>query len=336
MKQEPHVSVIMLSWNNEDDIINCLNSILENGYFNYSIILVDNNSAPASLGKIEKWISQSNISSVVLNNQNDDLTLPIFSQKKLVFVKNNRNLGFTGGNNVGWEIARQIEKTSFLLLLNGDTKVSPNFLAEMVDVLQKDEKIGSAQSLLLRFDKKTVDSLGIEMKGYRIYDAGGSKNINILEKIEAIQEIFGACGAAAFYRTDIIKKIGLFDEGLFATYEDFDLAWRIRLEGYKTVLVKKSVVFHRGGISRRKSNHVMFDLRSYFAARNILSMYARYYPFKIKVLLNSVIWFGVGVISAIKNGRLKDFSAMITRSPRERRMLARNQLLKKIQMDWIK
>ena len=58
--------------------------------------------------------------------------------------------------------------------------------------------------------------------------------------------VFGACAGAALYRTEMLRDIGLFDEGFFLLYEDVDLSFRAQLRGYKCIYVPEAVVYHVG------------------------------------------------------------------------------------------
>lgn len=334
MKKQPLVSIIILGWNNYEDIINCLNSIKYIDYKNFNIILIDNNSVENNFQKMTSWLKKTKTQHTMLEST-DFKNTPVTPKNNLVVVKSDKNLGFAGGNNLGYNIAIQMFDPKYLLLLNGDTLVTEDFLTKLIEICENDKRIGSAQSVLLRFDKKTIDSLGLEMRGHRIFDAGGGRDVSMLENVEATKEIFGVCGAAALYRTDLINKIGLFDAGLFATFEDFDLAWRIRLSGYKSFLANKSIVYHRGGVSRHKLDHVIFDRRSYYAARNLLVVYNRYYPRNLPILANSIVWFGIGIISALKVNRIREFFSALYNSYQERRCISKNNLLRRVRHDWI-
>lgn len=336
MKYQPLVSIMILGWNNYEDIINCLKSLKTIDYHNYNVILVENGSKEENFKKFIAWLKKSKTKHMLFNNEISEVKKSKLTGGKIFIIKNNYNLGFTGGSNLGLRFTWKICDPKYLLLLNGDTIVTKNFLTNLVEICQRDKNIGSVQSTLIRFNKKNIDSLGLEMKGYRIFDSSQGKDKSVLNDLKNNEEIFGACGAAALYRADIITKIGLFDEGLFATFEDFDLAWRIRLEGLKSVLVKNSTVYHRGGVSRRKSDHVIFDRRSYYGARNLLVVYNRYYPITINIFLNSIVWFGVGIISAINNNYIKDFATAIYQSIKERKYISENKRLKDIQKTWIK
>lgn len=335
MTVQPLVSIMILGWNNYEDVINCLESLKTISYRNYNIVLVDNGSKKINFDKFILWLNKSKTNYNILENK-VSMIRPDTSKKKIFIIKNSSNLGFTGGSNVGLRFTQKICNPKYLLLLNGDTLVTKDFLVNLAGACEKDKTVGSAQSLLLRFDKKTIDSLGIEMVGYRAFDSHSGEEVSILSDIEKCKEIFGSCGAAALYRADLIKKIGLFDEDLFATYEDFDLAWRIRLAGFKSILVKDSVVYHRGGVTRFRKDHVIFDMLSYYIAKNALVLYNRYYPITTGVIATSFVRFGIGLISALKNHRTIELISVISNFPKDRQKYAKKRRLRKIQKQWIK
>lgn len=317
---KPLVSIIILGWNNYDDIEKCLDSLKKCSYKNFNIFLVDNGSKKESLDTFEHYLS----------NLDEDFL------KRVNFSKSKVNLGFTGGCNLGFKLAKKTNPR-YVLLLNGDTVVDPHFIDPVVKVFEGDAQIGSVQSVLIRFDRKRIDSLGLEMSGARFFDSKQLEKRVIIKGLEPVTEIFGACGAGAFYRVKLIDKIGLLDEKLFATFEDLDLAWRIRLNGLKSVLVKDSIIYHRGGVSRFKAkDHVMFDLRSYYPAKNMVMIFYRYYPVRFKVIAKLGIQMVVAAISAIKNHKFKDLISSLGDLPRERKLNSKNSMIAKVRRDWIK
>jgi len=336
MTRQPLVSVMILGWNNYSDVIRCLKSVQNVKYDNYNVVIVDNGSSQSNLKKLFSWFDKSKTKHEVFDGNFENVKKPASSAKKIFVIKSDHNLGFTGGSNLGLSFTWNICDPEYLLLLNGDTLVTEDFMSELVAVCQGDKNIGSAQSALIRFDKKTIDSLGIEMRGYKIFDSGAGEDKSLLSDKANLEEIFGSCGASALYRADLIRKIGLFDEGLFATFEDFDLAWRIRLSGFKSVLVKSSITYHRGGVSRFRKDHVIFDMRSYLGAKNSLVVFNRYYPVSLGIIATSLVRLGLGFISALRNHRTREFISILASFPRERRSVLKNPQLRTIQRQWIK
>ena len=117
---EPKVFIIVLNWNNWSDTIGCLESLNKANYPNFEIVVVDNGSK-------------------------EKMKIPVlqpgrYSPKIKVFY-NKKNLGFSGGNNIGINYALN-QGADYALLLNNDTIVDNNFLNELIEAAEKDEKIG--------------------------------------------------------------------------------------------------------------------------------------------------------------------------------------------------
>ena len=136
-------------------------------------------------------------------------------------------------------MAAKIARGKYLVFLNNDTNVTPNWLEQLIMPLEKDKTIALAQSLLLR-KNNTVDSSGdfIDTIG-RTYSNQDSPN-----KEKYILSPKGACMIA---RRDLFLELGGFDESYFASFEDVEIGWKSWLYGYKVVVIPSSVVYHYGG-----------------------------------------------------------------------------------------
>jgi len=207
----PIVSIIIVNYNGKKHLEKCLKSIMKISYPNPEIILVDNNSTDDSIEFVKN-------------------TYP-----SVIIIKLDNNYGFAEPNNIGAKNA----KGDFFLFLNNDTEVDPNFVGEMVKVLQQDSKIAICQSLLLKPNGE-VDSSGdfIDTLG-RAYSSK--------DKVSEVKKILSARGASMMIRKESFWDLGGFDKKFFASYEDVDLGWRAWIWGYKIVIVPNSVVYHKGG-----------------------------------------------------------------------------------------
>lgn len=292
------VAIVILNYNGWQDTIECLESVYQIDYPNYDVILVDNASSEDSIVKIKEYCDgkikveskffeyNPNNKPIMVaeyeKNELEDCSIdPDFrnlpSNRKLILIKNDRNYGFAGGNNIGVRFAMKYLKPEFILFLNNDTVVDEKFLMSLVGKIKDNSIIGSAQSLLLRKDCETIDYLGqeLKMRGLQISDKAMGEKISNYKDIKDA-EIFGPCCAAAIYRSEVLNKIGFFDEDFFYIYEDVDLSFRNRLAGFKSYLIVDSMVFHKRGISGGKDKTI--SMKSYFSLRNYLSILIRYYP----------------------------------------------------------
>ena len=211
MEKIPLVSIIIVNYNGKTHLEECLSSLEKIDYKNYEIILVDNNSTDTSVEYVKN-------------------TYP-----SITIIKLNRNYGFAEPNNIGAKNA----KGDYLLFLNNDTTVNPNFISEMVNVLEQDPQIAICQSLLLKPNGE-VDSSGdfVDTLG-RAYSSKNKEN--------EVKKILSARGASMMVRKDSFWDLGGFDKRFFASFEDVDLGWRAWIWGYKIVLVPNSIVYHKGG-----------------------------------------------------------------------------------------
>jgi GT2 family glycosyltransferase len=226
------VSIIIINYNGKHNLEKCLNSLSKINYVNIEIIVVDNNSKDDSVDFITKNFPNS------------------------ILIKLNENKGFAEPNN----IASKIATGEFLLFLNNDTIVTPDFISELLKPLQHDSQIGICQSLLLHPDH-SIDSSGdfIDKLGV-VY--------NSRTPISEIREISSARGASMMIRKNIFDQLEGFDEKFYFSFEDVDLSWRCWIAGYKILVVPKSIVYHLGGQTYKK----LKDNLAFHGFKNQLSM----------------------------------------------------------------
>lgn len=222
----PKVAVITLNWNGKKHLDDCLNSLLKLNYPNFEIIVVENGSTDGSKEYLLKNFS-----------------------KKIKIIDLSENTGFAKGNNLAMQEAFKDPEVKYIATINNDTKVDARWLAQMVEMIEKNNSIGMiAPKINFFYEPGLIDSAGIVISA-----DGGGMNRGFKEKdvgqYEKIEEIFGACAGAALYSREMLEKIKLdddnyFDNDHFAYYEDLDLAWRARLAGYKCMYVPSAKVWH--------------------------------------------------------------------------------------------
>lgn len=209
------VSVIILTWNGRMYLEQCLASLAAQTFRDFETILVDNGSSDGSAEYVREsfpWVRL--------------LELP-------------KNVGFAEGNNRGLLLAGGW----YVVTLNNDTKVAPDFLEELVRVVDSDDMIGMVAAKMRNFYQPEI----IDAAGLKIATNGLGYNIGVGEVDRGQHDAalpFGPCGGAALYRRTMLDGIGFFDPDFFAYYEDFDLAWRGRLAGWKAAAAPKALVYH--------------------------------------------------------------------------------------------
>lgn len=244
----PLVSIIIVHYNGIEMLVTCLKSVFKSNYNTFEVILVDNGSTDDSLEVIEQNFSRNN---------------------NLKIIRNSKNLGFTGGNNIGVKNARG----KYIFLLNNDTVVDQQWIFEVVKVMESDYTIGCAQcKLLLLKNPKIFDTAGqlIDIYGFAV--ARGYKQTD-KGQYDKVTDIFSACGAAMVIRKTVLNKLkDFFDVEYFCYHEDVDLCWRIWLRGYRTVFIPKAIVFHgrESSLSKLHKNKQYYRKSSFMIERNTL------------------------------------------------------------------
>ncbi len=208
----------------------CLDSIFMQVYKPVDIVVVDNASTDGS----PEWI-RTNYPEIVVKS----------------FYKNR---GFSAAFNEG----TRASDAPFLLSMNPDVIMQTNCLDQMVRVMIEKPNIGIVSPKLVRFgDNQLIDSTGLFINRSRSpYDRGQGEIDR--GQYDQDKQVFGACGALALYRREMLEDLAFnneyLDEDFFAYYEDADLAWRAHLCGWQAVYEPQAVGTHvRGwGDSLRK------------------------------------------------------------------------------------
>lgn len=212
---EPLVSVIILNYNAGNLLLDCVESILLTNYANYEIIVVDNVSTDGSHKTCKEKF------------------------KEITLIENKENLGYCEGNNVGIRSA----KGDFLVILNPDTIVDPNWLQELMsaykiygDGLYQPKILATTDHKMLLSTGQTLNLFGF---GY-----SRSKGEEDKKQFENLEEINYASGTCLFTSSKTMRELAMFDSFLFAYHDDLDLGWRAIQLGIKSYYVPKSIIYH--------------------------------------------------------------------------------------------
>lgn len=216
----PKVSVVILNWNGKKFLQTCLSSLGKLKYPSVEIIVVDNNSSDDSVSYIKKNFPRVSV------------------------IASRTNNGFAKGNNIGAKRA----SGKYLLFLNNDTKVTPDFLAPMVDACERDAAIGCIQpEMRVMKTPELLDEAGAYLtpSGF-LYHYGYRKKYTKAE-YRNTREVFSAKGACIFIPKRVFNSVGGFDKDFFIFFEETDLCHRIWLSGHRVLYMPKSYIFHVAG-----------------------------------------------------------------------------------------
>ncbi len=217
MKKLPLVSILIVNFNGGKVLPDCLTSLRKLTYQNFETIVVDNGSTDNSEKVVEKK----------------------YPEVKL--VKASKNLGFSGGNNFAFKQA----KGQYVVLLNGDTEVEPDWLSNLVAFAEKTPDGGVFASKVMFFDNKNVfNSAGglCDLYGFSPLRGTFDKDIGQYDKSDMV---FYAHGAAMMVKKALIDKIGFLDEDYFIYHEELDFCWRAWLSGSKVYYVPTAIAYHK-------------------------------------------------------------------------------------------
>jgi GT2 family glycosyltransferase len=309
----PKVSIIILNWNGEDDTMECLESLAHIDYPNYNIVLVDNGSEEISLKKLKQYYLDMTKTKTNTKHDRPDKhqqkTLPQMVEytrrgaenikateysfsPPLTIIKNENNLGFAEGNNIGLRYAKKVFKPDFYLFLNNDTIVDEHFLTRLIDAAA-DHKIGILGPKIYDYhDPERICFAG----GYINFWRGETPHYiaNETDSIEDVDYIEGSC---LLVKKEVIEKVGMFNKKLFAYWEDTDLCLRALEANYRIVFVPESMIWHKISSTAKKADRIdeyyynrnkFYIMKKYANKKQFLSFIIYFFGFKI--------WFRSGTL----------------------------------------
>ncbi len=217
----PKVSVIVLHWNREHDTRECLESLLSCSYQNLEIVLVDNGSANTSGEQLHREFPS------------------------VVFLRNETNLGFSGGNNVAIQHSLQ-RGARYVVLLNNDTIVDPNFITPLVELAESTPTIATIGCKIYFHDQRTTFwyAGGVFRTGTGVARHRGMHEADT-GRYERIEETDFVTGCMMFLRREALEQVGLLESSFFAYFEDADWCLRARRAGWRIVFNPHSKIWHK-------------------------------------------------------------------------------------------
>jgi GT2 family glycosyltransferase len=236
----PLVSIISINYKQARVTCEMLASLKHITYPNFEVIIVDNASPNEEIVPIEE--------------QFPDVQL----------IRSPENLGFAGGNNLGIAVA----KGKYLLFLNNDTEVAPDFLEPLVSLFESKSEVGIASPKIIFYGTDKV----IQYAGCGGINqwTGRSVTVGLMEKDEGQHNRSSPTelihGAAMMVPMAVIKKVGLMPELYFLYYEELDWCEMIKRAGYQSYYVAEGTVYHKESASVGQGS----VMRTYYMYRNRL------------------------------------------------------------------
>lgn len=268
------ISIILVNFNSEKFISNCLDSIYKQTYKNYEVILVDNYSFDTSLSLIKSK----------------------FPWVKIVSLK--KNVGFAEGNNIGIKYA----KGDYFLTLNTDATLDSKLLEKLFACLDKSDDMGVVVPKIYLFDKKRLDSCGARYNnignaygiGYKEIDHGQYDHQKYVPAVTA---------CCMLVKKQVLEKTYLFDRRYFMYFEELDFSIRMRRSGYNIGFCKDAMAYHKVSQSILQITNKPVIFKRLHSEKNRLHILVTYYPLaklvKNLLLITLSYWYW-GSIFAIK------------------------------------
>jgi GT2 family glycosyltransferase len=244
MGRQPLVSVIIPNWNGASHLPTCLESLRRQTYPHVEIVVADNGSTDGSL----------------------ELLAQDYAEVRVLALR--KNQGFTGACNAGIEAGQG----EFLVLLNNDTEVSPEWLERVVTAFQEYPQAGIVASKMLLFDQR--DTFHTAGDFYRVNGIPGNRGVwqKDTGQYDREEYVFSACGGSAAYRRAMLDQVGVLDEAFFFSCEDVDMAWRAQLAGWRCIYAPQAVVYHKLSATGGGATASFYD------GRNCIYLLVKDYP----------------------------------------------------------
>jgi len=295
----PIVTISIISYNDENTIETAVKSAALQLYPAIEIIVLDNNSQDSTreiLRSMKDRLPGLRAAHLAEKGVKDEVF-------RYHILESGDNLGFAKGHN---RVIAASQGT-YILLLNSDAGLDDQFVSIALPKLESDEKVAAVQGKLYRLDPDTeepvtdpetkqpiIDTAGLSiLKNRRTINRGqGSPDTG---KFDQEEEIFGPDGAVPFLKKSALEDIKTclplgagagnrceyLDEDFFMYKEDVDLAWRLRLAGWKTLYVPTAIGYHQRGSGESAATSYL----AIVGERRKLSKFAKYHAFKNQRLM---------------------------------------------------
>lgn len=268
------ISVNLVTWNGAKYILDCLKSLFAQTFEDFSLLIIDNGSTDETL----------------------DLIKEKYPHLKIVTHKENQGFAKAHNQAIHWT------KSDYVLVLNQDIILEPDFIGKMVSFMDSHPEVGSATGKLRRWQDlqktKYIDSLGLQIyKNHRIVELGGGELDE--GQHDKDSEIFGISGAAPIYRRqaleDVLMDGEFYDEDFFSYKEDVDLAYRLQWQGWKAYKVPGAICYHDRSVSGPASKMTKGQVAK---NRRLKSKFANFYSYRNHwyMLIKNVPKFSVRIL----------------------------------------
>lgn len=233
--QHKAVDVVITTYNNKGFLTNVMESVLAQDYPNLTCWVVDDHSQDGTVDFLAKHFP----------------SVKVITKSKRSGPASSRN------------IAIQASSGEYIVTLDDDVELTPNWIFTMVRVIEEDQTIGIATGKLLFADNmEKINAAGGGLSKFGIgYDIGIGQDKALFS---TQRQVFYGCTAAMIFTRILVKTIGGFDESYFYLCEDTDFGWRANIAGFKVIYVPNAIAYHKFSFTIGQQN----PLKEYLGVRN--------------------------------------------------------------------
>jgi GT2 family glycosyltransferase len=304
---------IIVNYKSENDTLECLQSVLHQDYSEYQVVVVDNSPDDIGYNKLKDWAG-GNLDSIdtgfpelVYPINKSPLSFDFFSEselvthqqgsdKKWIFIKADKNEGFSAANNIALRfISTSMGPKDYCWLLNNDTVISKDASKKVVAFIDEQSTPSIFGTSLMEYDSPSeIQSIagGYDPKFSRL------TIFKTKEELSNSKVINYPNGASLIVSSKFLKVIGLLEEKYFLYFEELDWVLRAKQNNLKPKFLVDEIVYHKGGASTGK-NSILADyyyLRSRFLITKTF--------FQSKVLQTVIVAFLVFPFNRMMRGQL--------------------------------
>ncbi len=284
------LGIVLVNWNTRDYLQRCLQTVFASQGVTFRVVVVDNGSSDGSAEMVAQEFPKAEL------------------------IEGHGNIGYPAGNNLGLKalsyldggVASQANAPRYALLLNPDTELPPDALAEMVAYMDAHPKVGAAGPKLVLPDgsldlacRRSIPTVAISFwrltglaKLFPHSRTFARYNLTFLDE-DKITEVGSVVGAFMIVRREAIERVGLMDEAFFMYGEDIDWCKRISENGWKVMYYPKVQVKHVKRASSRQSKRAQYEfVRAYLIFYNKHFRAQTPWLMHIAVMLGIALWGG--------------------------------------------
>ena len=261
--ERPKVIVLILSYNGKDLLDEAIESYLNNDYENFEVVVIDNGSSDGTKSYVnEKW-------------------------PEVIVLRTERNLGYSGGFNLGMNYAFNQQHSDYVLITNNDVRADKRVIAELIKVALTNQMIGFVTGKVYYYDQpkilQTTGKFGDERYWRGEHRGNKEKDIGQYDKIEKLEwcdDIFWLVSK------EVYNKTGGYDEEFQFQAEDFDWQARAKNAGYFLYYAPKAKIWHKDSFTIGKSS----PFKLYFDSRNPLIVHIKHRKaYQVRTLIHRTI-----------------------------------------------